>query len=175
MGQEADIEDMAFFRNILSSKRVDTDMEAGHNHSDVELDEMEAGSGPAHYPQPAAHYPQPAAHYPHSLSDLESIPLLPLSNIPAMDSMVGMQSDTNQKLLSSNRENIERDLESCGHTSIYPPLLPPSNIPAMDTMVGIQSDTNQKRSWHQDQSNCNKVRIVTQTSRIPKLVGVRYL
>ena len=133
---------MAFFRNILSSKRVDTDVEAANNHSDVELDEMEAGSGSAHYPQPA--------HYPHSLSDLESIPLLPLSNIPAMamDSMVGMQSDTNQKLLSSNRDNVKRDLESGGHTSIYPPLLPLSNIPAMDTMVGMQSDTNRKRSWH---------------------------
>jgi hypothetical protein len=116
---------MAFFRNILSSKRVDTDVEAANNHSDVELDEMEAGSGSAHYPQPA--------HYPHSLSDLESIPLLPLSNIPAMamDSMVGMQSDTNQKLLSSNRDNVKRDLESGGHTSIYPPLLPLSNIPAI--------------------------------------------
>jgi hypothetical protein len=47
---EADIEDMAFFRNILSSKRVNTDMEAGNNHSEVELDDMEAGSGSAHYP-----------------------------------------------------------------------------------------------------------------------------
>jgi hypothetical protein len=42
---------MAFFRNILSSRRVD--MEAGNNHSDVELNERETGSGSAHYPQPA--------------------------------------------------------------------------------------------------------------------------
>jgi hypothetical protein len=41
---------MAFFRKILSSKRVDIDMEAGNNHPDVELDDMEAGSGSAHYP-----------------------------------------------------------------------------------------------------------------------------
>ena len=38
---------MAFFRNILSNnKRVDTDMEAG-GHSDIELDNIEAG-GSAH-------------------------------------------------------------------------------------------------------------------------------
>src|SRR6201996_7701406 len=44
------IEDMAFFRNILlSNKRVDIDMEAGNHHSDVELDVIEAGSGSAHY------------------------------------------------------------------------------------------------------------------------------
>src|ERR1700678_3524107 len=40
---------MSFFRNILlSNKHVNTDVEAG-NHSDVELDDMEIGSGSAHY------------------------------------------------------------------------------------------------------------------------------
>ena len=44
------IEDMAFFQNILlSNKRVDTNMEAGNHHSDVELDVIEAGSRSAHY------------------------------------------------------------------------------------------------------------------------------
>lgn len=39
---------MAFFRNILlSKKRVDIDMEAG-NHSDVELNNMDADSRSAH-------------------------------------------------------------------------------------------------------------------------------
>ena len=42
---------MAFFRNILSSKRVDINMEAG-NHSDLELDDMEAGSGSAPHLKP---------------------------------------------------------------------------------------------------------------------------
>ena len=37
---------MAFFRNILSNKRVDVDMEAGN--PDVELDNMVVGSGSAH-------------------------------------------------------------------------------------------------------------------------------
>ena len=51
---------MAFFRNILSSKRVDTDMEAGNNHSDVELYDIEAGSGSAQYPHmsPGPTFPQ---------------------------------------------------------------------------------------------------------------------
>ena len=40
---------MAFFRNILTNKHVDTNMEAGNHHSDVELDVIEAGSGSAHY------------------------------------------------------------------------------------------------------------------------------
>jgi len=59
---------MAFFRNItqniLSSRheRVDIDMEADNNHSDVELNEMETSSGSTHYPQPAVHYP----HSPNS-------------------------------------------------------------------------------------------------------------
>ena len=44
------IEDMAFFWNILlSNKHVDTNMEAGNHHSNVELDVIEAGRGSAHY------------------------------------------------------------------------------------------------------------------------------
>ena len=35
---------MAFFRNILLSNKHDIDMEAA-NHSDMELDDMEVGSG----------------------------------------------------------------------------------------------------------------------------------
>ena len=47
--RKADIEDMTFFRNILSTnKRIDADMEAGNQHSDVELADMEAGSRSAH-------------------------------------------------------------------------------------------------------------------------------
>jgi len=75
---------MAFFRNILSSKHVDTDMEAGN----VELEEMKASRRSAPYPQwaqPAAHYSQPAAHYPHSLDSDAMSPgpetLLPPSQI----------------------------------------------------------------------------------------------
>lgn len=51
-GQRRQNKDMAFFRSILSNKRVDIDMEAGH-HSDVELDYIEAGSGSAHSIDPA--------------------------------------------------------------------------------------------------------------------------
>lgn len=97
----------------------------------------------------------------------------------------------------SNRDNIERDLESgktSGHPPIYPPLLPlepgssdnighsfpmfgdRSNIAStvsmqMDTSE-MQLDTNQKRSWHENQADSNKVRIVSQTSRIPTLVSI---
>ena len=51
MGQDRGqiLKDMSFFRNILlPNKHVNTDVEAG-NHSDVELDDMEIGSGSAHY------------------------------------------------------------------------------------------------------------------------------
>src|SRR5271169_4785964 len=45
---KADSKDMAFFRNILlSNKPIDTDMEAD-GRSDIELDDMEAGSRSAH-------------------------------------------------------------------------------------------------------------------------------
>ena len=40
---------MAFFQNmLLSNKHVETDMETD-NHSDIELDDMEAGSRSIHY------------------------------------------------------------------------------------------------------------------------------
>jgi hypothetical protein len=48
-GQKVDIQSMSFFRNILSNKHVDTDMEAGNRSADVELDDMDTRSRSAHY------------------------------------------------------------------------------------------------------------------------------
>lgn len=93
---------MAFFRNILSSRRVgvDTDMEAGNNRSDVELAEMEAGSGSAHYLQPA--------HYPNSLNpdSMSRGPTFPQTTLPnvAFPQALLPPSQISSRVLNINRK-----------------------------------------------------------------------
>ena len=105
--------------------------------------------------------------------------------------------DNNIKL--HNLESGERSGDS--DTSIYPPLqmvvdnrvdngpsistqnyshsFPTSDAMQVETSGGslqlLLPDANQKHSWHQDQADSNKVRIVAQTSRIPTVVSICYL
>jgi hypothetical protein len=90
---------MAFFRNILRGKRVgvDTDMEAGNNPSDVELADMEAGSGSAHYLQPD--------HYPNSLNpdSMSPGPTFPQTTLPFPQALLP-PSQISSRALNINRK-----------------------------------------------------------------------
>jgi hypothetical protein len=102
MGQKQILKDMAFFRNILSSKRVDTDIETGNNHSDVELDEMEAGSG-------SVHYPPPTTQYPHSFNSntMSPRPTFPQTTLPNVAFPLALPPSSTVVNINRKRSHID--------------------------------------------------------------------
>lgn len=96
MGRAEKADNMAFFRRILSQKRVDTDMEAG-NLSDVELDDMEAGSGGA----PSLNPDALGSFFPYSF---------PAPNtVPNATSPLSSPAQISSTMLNTNRKRSQSD------------------------------------------------------------------
>lgn len=91
------------------------------------------------------------------------------------------------QMVVDNRVDNGPSISTQNYSHSFPTSDATSNIQAMASTNSMQVETsggslqlllpdaNQKRSWHQDQADSNKVRIVAQTSRIPTVVSICYL